>query len=434
MRVKNNYDNRCGISLKIYPSTKQKKIITLNDGASRFVYNRLVASNKELYAMSKAIDKVPCYQERTDYIKESTKDTASLRNAVPFLNLPEIDSCAIANAKANYNQAWDNFKKVPGTRIPTFHKKDYQQSYQTNAVYNGKISLKEGSVRFVDKSHIKLPKLGVVRFSASEKRIKKLLKNADNIKIGTVTIRKDATGAYYIALQFASNDPFAEPFPKTGKSCGIDVNLRNYLTDSHGKVVDNPRYYRKSKEKLAKAQRKSSLKLDRILKECDHHHYDKPKRRKYIENSSNYQKQRIKTANIQKHVANQRDNFLHELSTLYVKNHDIIVVEDLKPSNMKKNHKLALSISDAAWGTFLSMLEYKAKWYGKTFIKVPPQYTTQTCSNCGHVMKGEDHLTLAIEEWVCPKCGKLHIRDHNAAKVILEKGLIQLLSELSPIA
>ena len=101
-------------------------------------------------------------------------------------------------------------------------------------------------------------------------------------------------------------------------------------------------------------------------------------------------------------------------------------MEDLKPSNLKKNHKLAKAISDASWSMFLNMLEYKAKWYGKIFLKVPPQYTTQTCSCCGHVMSGKEKLSLAVEDWICPKCGTIHIRDLNAAINILKKGMILL--------
>jgi putative transposase len=90
---------------------------------------------------------------------------------------------------------------------------------------------------------------------------------------------------------------------------------------------------------------------------------------------------------------------------------------------MLRNHALAMSISDVGWRTFLSQLEYKAKLYGKTFLTVNPRNTTQTCSNCGTVLKGDDKLTLAQREWTCPKCNIHHIRDWNAAKNILNKGL-----------
>lgn len=417
MRNKNDYNFRCGISLKIYPSSKQKKIIAINDGVSRFIYNRLVATGKERYLLRKAAEKVPVYRERLHYLDSVYKDTKSIRNAIPFLDNPLVDGCAIANAKANYNQAWDNYKKNHRAGVPTFHKKGYLKQYQTNAVYSDNVNLMSGSVRFTDNSHIQIPKLGVIRFSGSKNRLDKLFKNSNDIKIGTVTIRMDATGEYYVSLQLASNSPFVSISKRTGKTLGIDVNLRNYLTDSNGTVVDNPKYYKKAKPKLAKAQRKMSRRLEVAKKNTD------PRDRKRYNNAKNYQKQRIKVAKIHKKIAGQRKDFLHVLSTRIVKNHDIIVVENIKPANLVKNHKLAQAISDASWSTFLNMLQYKSEWYGKTFIKIPPEYTTQTCSYCGHVMKGKDKITLAIEEWACPKCKTFHIRDLNAAKNILAKGL-----------
>ena len=114
------------------------------------------------------------------------------------------------------------------------------------------------------------------------------------------------------------------------------------------------------------------------------------------------------------------------LSKREVENQDIIAAEDLKVSNMKKNHKLAKAVSDAGWRTFLTMLQYKGALYGKTVVLVPPNYTTQTCSVCGYVMKGEEHLTLKTWEWECPNCHTIHHRDTNAAKNILARGIALL--------
>ncbi|MBQ6518240.1 MAG: transposase [Anaerolineaceae bacterium] len=97
--------------------------------------------------------------------------------------------------------------------------------------------------------------------------------------------------------------------------------------------------------------------------------------------------------------------------------------------NLLKNHKLALSISEVGWSDFQSKLEYKSNVYGRTFIKVPPHNATQTCSVCGYVNKGAKKLTLKNREWVCPKCGTYHVRDYNAAKNILAKGLAILCDE-----
>lgn len=120
---------------------------------------------------------------------------------------------------------------------------------------------------------------------------------------------------------------------------------------------------------------------------------------------------------------NRRKNFLHIQSMALIKNHDLVVAEELRSKNMMKNHALASSISDNGWRTFLNMITYKAKLYGKKFITVNPRYTTQTCNSCGYILNGEAKLTLKDRDWTCPKCGKHHIRDINAAKNILAKGL-----------
>ena len=147
-----------------------------------------------------------------------------------------------------------------------------------------------------------------------------------------------------------------------------------------------------------------------------------------MRNSKNYQQQRLVVAKISAKVADRRRNFLHQLSTTLIKNHDLVVAEELRSKNLLKNHALAMSIADVGWRSFLSMLEYKATLYGHQFVTVNPKNTTQTCHNCGFVMgtEGTDKLTLGDRQWECPKCHVHHIRDHNAAQNILTKGLEQL--------
>ena len=222
----------------------------------------------------------------------------------------------------------------------------------------------------------------------------------------------DATGRYFASMQLASDHPFVESQSKVGSSIGIDLNVDNFLTDSDGNVVANPRYYRSIKGKLAKAQRKLSRRALRAKKE-----------HRSLSNSANYQKQREVVANIQRKVANRRKNFLHSVSTALIKNHDLVVAEELRSKNMLRNHALAMSIADVGWRIFLGMLSYKADLYGCKFVTVNPRNTTQTCSDCGFLMSGDQKLTLSDREWTCPQCGTYHIRDHNAAKNILTKGL-----------
>lgn len=162
--------------------------------------------------------------------------------------------------------------------------------------------------------------------------------------------------------------------------------------------------------RLVKEQRILSRRL-RIAKKSN----------KELSDCKNYQKQRIKVAKIHEKIANKRSDFLHKLSTTIIKNHDIICIEDLASKNMMKNHKLARSISDVSWSTFVSMLEYKADWYGKQLVKISRWYpSSQICSAC-HQSSGKKDLS--IREWICDNCNTSHDRDLNASYNILNEGM-----------
>ena len=409
-----------GLKLRFYPSYRQKHIVAVNDGAQRFTYNRLVGLNNERYTASKTADIVPANKDRLDYLNSLLRNPdvslpAALKNTAPFLYEPDVDSSVIDNAIKNYNNAWKKFKDDPSAGVPTFHKKGYEQSYQTNCHYkSGSEGIDDGSIRFTDDSHLILPILGKVRVKGSKKMINRVLGRKDT-RIGSVRIFREADGRYYVSLSISSEYPFFEQFPYSDKAVGIDVNISNFLWDSDDHVIANPKYKTKNKQKLAKLQRKMSRRAERAKKE-----------NRSLRTASNYQKVRRKTAHLHSHMAGQCDNFRHVVSKRYIESQDIIVVEDLKVKNLLKNHKLAFAISECGWSDFLNKLEYKAKAYGRTFIRVPARNTTQTCSVCGHVLKGDNKLKLDDREWICPECGTYHVRDYNSSKVILARGLATL--------
>ena len=391
-------------------------MIKVNSDTSRFVYNEMVALNKK-------IDQLEQEEKHDTEMQEKIKQLKTDQNAKKmsaryfFLRDKRIDSLTKANAIQNYRKAWAQFHKVHHSGIPNFHKKNTEWKYQTNCLYQKKETqalLTNGSVRFIDDSHIKVPKLEILRARGSQKRILQMEKNGAEIGIGTVTIHKDATDRFFLSMQLGSDTPFAASAEKTEKQVGIDLNIENFLTDSDGGVVDNPRYYRKAKKKLAKAQRKLSRRATRAKKE-----------HRPLRNAKNYQKQRLLVAREYEKVRNQRQDFLHNLSTTLIKNHDLVAAEELRSRNLLKNHALAMSISDVGWRTFLDMLDYKSKLYGKVFVTVDPKNTTQTCSNWGFVMGtgGTEKLTLSDRECICPHCGIHHIRDLKCRKSILQKGL-----------
>ena len=404
-----------GLKMRIYPSSQQKKIIDLNGNIARTVYNKMVAIDQELYQLKQIKLPIDSILLRIKEL-EKRKNARNMSNHYPYMQDKNIDSLAKANAIQNYQKAWKMFRQVHRTGTPKFHKKGYYLSYQTNAQYGKgtKMDVYSATVKFLDNKHIKLPKLGRLRVAGSHRRI---IDHKKDIRIGTVTVSKDSADRYFVSMQLGSDTPFVNKLARTNSQIGIDLNTENFLTTSEGKVIDNPRYYRMLKGRLAKAQRTLSRRQRRAKKE-----------KRSLRNSKNYQKQRRLVAKIHDKIRNQRNNFLNIISTRLINNHDLIVAENLKSSNMLKNHALALSISDVGWRSFLQKLAYKADLYQRTFIVVHPKNTTQTCHDCGFIMGSgnTEKLTLKDREWTCPACQTHHIRDVNAAKNILSKGLKQL--------
>lgn len=404
-----------GLKVRIYPSDKQKQIIKLNSDASRFIYNEMVAINKELWQLKQVKLPIDTVQSRIKQL-ELRQNAKQMSNHFQFLGDKRIDSLTKANAIQNYRKAWNAFRKIHTAGVPNFHRKSYVWRYQTNCQYlkQKEAYLTNGTVRFEDSKHVLVPKLGRLRVKGSHQRI--LARSAET-RIGTVTITKDAIGSFFLSMQLASDAPFVTMSKQTNRQVGIDLNTENFLTSSDGQVIANPRYYRIIKGRLAKAQRILSRRARRAKKE-----------HRSLRESRNYQKQRLLAAKIHTQIFSRRRAFLHQLSTTLIKNHDLVVAEELRSKNMLKNHALAMSIADVGWRTFLEMLTYKAELYGRQFITVNPKNTTQTCHDCGFVMGtgSTKKLTLADREWTCPKCHVHHIRDHNAAQNILTKGIAKL--------
>jgi putative transposase len=134
----------------------------------------------------------------------------------------------------------------------------------------------------------------------------------------------------------------------------------------------------------------------------------------------NVQKARLMVAKFHEKIANQRQNYLHQITTKLVKNYDLIAIEDLKAKNLVHNHKLAWAIASQAWGEIRRMLTYKCAWHGNELVIVNPYKTSQICSHCGH---DDGKHELDVREWTCPHCGMSHDRDVNAAKNILNKAI-----------
>lgn len=217
-------------------------------------------------------------------------------------------------------------------------------------------------------------------------------------KIKTCCIRRTNTSKWFVTFICEVE---AHPLPKSSKAVGIDVGLTHFATLSIDETIPNPRFFRKDEKVLARAQRKLSKEAKGTPARV--------KRRKVV-------------THIYERVANRRMDFAHQNSRRIVNRFGVIAVEDLSINRMVRNHCLAKSISDAAWGQFAAYLEYKAENAGRKYIAVNPAYTSQDCSQCGY----RQLMPLSQREFCCPHCGSVLDRDFNASSNILAIGLDSL--------
>ena len=364
------------IKYRIYPTAEQSIMFAKTFGCCRKVYNLMLTDKIAYYkATGKSVQTTP----------------AQYKDKYPYLR--EVDSLALANVQLNLQAAYKNFfdkKRKTRSGFPKFKSRKARNSYTTNN--------QKGTVAIIDDKYIKIPKIGKVRAVIHRKA------NAD-WKIKSATISQESDGSYYISMLFQYDKAENTYIVDRTNAIGLDYKSDGLYMDSNGKKGTNHKFYREAQKKLAKAQRKLSRMKGSKKNE--------PK-------SNNYIKQLRKTNKLHRHIANQRNDNLHKLSTEIANLYDVVCVEDLNMTAIgNKGFKNGKAIYDNGYGMFLDMLEYKLSDRGKCFVKIDKWFpSSQICSCCGNKKK----LTLADRIYKCD-CGLTLDRDQNAAINIKNEGL-----------
>lgn len=367
-----------------YPDKIQEAEMTGFIGCCRFLWNRMLADRRDFYRQMGTV----------------LKNTPADYKDIPELSwLNGCDSLALCNVQLNLERAFSEW--LSGEKgLPRFKKKGIASaSYKTNAQGN--------SVRLED-GKLKLPKVtGMIRL-AMHRKIQDggILKN--------VTITQEPDGKWYFSLVYAyeKKDFLPECFHKPEKeirAVGLDMSLPELYRDSNGDLpsykvngvaVSFRKVYRKLEKKISREQRRLS---------------------KMEKDSANYRRQCRKIAKLHAKAKHQRCDFLHQMAARLAESYDIIGVEDLDISAIRRSLRFGKSVSDNGWGNFLRYLEEACRKCGTLLIRVDRWFpSSKTCSVCGRVHR---ELALSDRTYICPECGSAMDRDENAAVNIRKEAL-----------
>lgn len=355
---------------RFYPSPEQVSQLEIEFGHSRFVWNHCLSMRKKAYKRR---------GESLNYVSLNKHITA-LKKTSRFNWLGDCASAVLTQKLIDLDTAYTNFFKH-GAKFPRFKKKIHKQSIRYPLDQRWIHSTYQAG------SLLKLPKLGVIdmRWSRLPAGIPKM-----------ATVTKTASGKYFVSFSIEEK---INPLPKTGKSIGLDIGIKDIAVTSDGWFSGSPKFTYQYEKRLRKAQRDLSRKT---------------------KGSERWKKQRIVVARIHETIKNSRIDFLHKLTTKLINENDYISIEKLNVSGMVKNRRLAKSISDTGMFELKRQLDYKANWYGKTVTVIDRWFpSTKTCSSCGQI----HNMPLSKRKINCD-CGLSLDRDWNAAINIKQAGIV----------
>lgn len=350
---------------KLNPNEEQIVLLNKHFGSIRFTYNYFLNERKKEYETNK----------NTINYYDNARELTNLKKQEEYSWLNEINSQSLQDSLKNLETAYKNFFRFK-KGFPKFKSKRSKNSFsvpQSVKLINGKLVI---------------PKF--------KQPIDLILHRTFNGKIKSCTISKTTTNEYFVSILVETTHSVV---PKTGKTIGIDLGLKDFVITSEGYKYKNNRYTKTYANLLKKAQQHLSRKT---------------------KGSNRYYKQKLKVAKLHKKIANSRLDNLHKVSTELIKNYDTIILEDLNIKGMIKNHKLSKHISDASWSKFVELLTYKAEWNDKQIVKIDRFFpSSKTCNCCGYI---NQNLKLDMREWTCPSCNIKLDRDLNASINILNEG------------
>lgn len=358
---------------RIYPTQQQKILFAKIFGSVRFVYNYfLEVCNKEYKAS----------QRHLSYFSMCSLLT-QLKQEKQWLNEISVDS--LQQSLKDLDRSFVNFFNQRSS-FPSFKsRKCNRETFRVMRniyIKNNKLLIPKFREGIKIKLHCSLPQDGAIK---------------------SATILKNPANQYYVCLNIKIPDKKIIKQTITPETTiGIDLGIKTFATFDNGKKIDNPKFFVKIQERLAKEQRRLS---------------------KMQKGSNNRNKQRIKVAKLHQKITNQRNDFLHKLT--YKLTHDnqvsMICIENLSVKELLKEQIRSKNIADASWRRFREFLTYKCSWYSKTLFVIDRYApSSKMCSNCGYI---NHNLALSNRDWTCPNCNKIHDRDINAAINIKNIGI-----------